>query len=119
MILQSKVAEEGEMRNVLLVVVLSGFLLSLSGIAKAEVDAKKLFKTHCIPCHGEDGKGTDLGKGLGTPDFTNAEWQSTKTDARFTEQILNGSEKMFVFKDKLNMEEVQALVAYARQFAKK
>lgn len=115
------------MRNVLLMVILLGFLLCLSGTARpvlgisegAEIDTKKLFKTHCLPCHGEDGKSTDLGKGLGAPDFTNAEWQKTKPDTRFVEQILNGSEKMFPFKDKLNMEEVQALVVYVRQFAKK
>ena len=115
------------MRNVLLVVMLVGLFICLSwtvelvlGISEgAEIDTKKLFKTHCSPCHGEDGKGTDLGKGLDTPDFTNAEWQKTKPDTRFVEQILNGSEKMFPFKDKLNMEEVQALVAYVRQFAQK
>lgn len=107
------------MREVLLVVIFSGLFLFLSGTVKAEIDAKKLFKTHCIPCHGEDGKGTDLGKGLGTPDLTDAEWQRTKPDTRFVEQILNGSEKMFAFKEKLTMEEVQALVAYVRQFARK
>ncbi|MFN3466838.1 MAG: c-type cytochrome [Candidatus Brocadiales bacterium] len=115
------------MRSVLSVVMLSGLILYLFGTVGpvlsmsegAETDTKKLFKTHCIPCHGEDGKGTDLGKGLGTPDFTNAEWQKTRPDARFVEQILNGSEKMFAFKDKLNMEEVQALVAHVRQFAQK
>lgn len=115
------------MRNVLLVVVLVGLSICLYGTAGsvlsisegADIDTNKLFKVHCIPCHGADGKGTDLGKGLGTPDFTDAEWQKTRPDARFVEQILNGSEKMFPFKEKLNMEEVQALVVYVRQFAKK
>jgi mono/diheme cytochrome c family protein len=107
------------MRETLLVLTLFGIFLFASGVLKAEADAGKLFKTHCLPCHGEDGKGTDLGKGLGTPDFTNVEWQNTRPDTRFVEQILNGSEKMFPFKDKLKMEEVQALVVYVRQFARK
>lgn len=106
------------MQKRLHVVILIGVFLCLSSTVKAEIDAKKLFKTHCSPCHGEDGKGTDLGKGLGTPDLTNAEWQKTQTDERFVQQILNGSEKMFAFKDKLTMEEVHALVTYVRQFAK-
>jgi mono/diheme cytochrome c family protein len=107
------------MRKRLPWVMLVGLLLCLSGTTRAEIDAQRLFKTHCLPCHGEDGKGTDLGKGLGAPDFTNAEWQKTRPDTRFIEQILNGSEKMFAFKEKLNMEEVKALVAYVRQFAQK
>lgn len=95
------------------------FLLYSPVLVKAEVGSETLFKTHCIPCHGEDGKGSDLGKGLGVPDFTDTNWQKTKTDERFVEQILNGTpDKMFAFKDKLNMDEVKALIAYVRKFAK-
>lgn len=91
---------------------------------KAEIDAAFLFKTHCIPCHGEDGRGTDLGKqlaamaeGIELPDFTNAEWQSGKTDERMIGQIKEGSPgRMFSFKDKLSEEEIKALVAYVRGF---
>ncbi len=107
------------MRKALFVSVSLIFFLCFSGTAKAEIDAGKLFKTHCVPCHGEDGRGTDLGKGLGVPDLTNAEWQKTRPDTRFVEQILKGSEKMFAFKDKLKMEEVQALLAYVRNFAQR
>ncbi len=107
------------MRAAPLRIILAGVLFFIPGIAMAEIDASKLFKTHCIPCHGEDGKGTDLGKGLGAPDLTNAEWQKTRPDERFIEQILNGSEKMFAFKEKLNMDEVRALVDYVRKFAGK
>ncbi len=91
---------------------------------RAEIDAASLFKTHCIPCHGEDGKGTDLGKqlaamaeGIEFPDFTNPEWQAKKTDERMIDQIKNGSpDRMFPFKDKLSEEEIKALVAYVRGF---
>ncbi|MFQ5956334.1 MAG: c-type cytochrome [Candidatus Brocadiales bacterium] len=115
------------MRSLLPVIVLTfGAFISLYGPVhvKAEIDAASLFKTHCIPCHGEDGKGTDLGKqlaamaeGVEFPDFTNAEWQSRKTDERMIEQIKNGSpDRMFPFKDKLSEEEIKALVAYVRGF---
>ncbi|HCN18902.1 MAG: hypothetical protein A3C38_06245 [Planctomycetes bacterium RIFCSPHIGHO2_02_FULL_50_42] len=91
---------------------------------KAGVDAGFLYKTHCVPCHGADGKGTDLGKqlaamaeGVEFPDFTSAEWQAKKTDERMIEQMKNGSpNRMFSFKDKLSEEEIKALVAYVRGF---
>lgn len=110
------------MRGLILVLFfLGGMLLdsNTSGPVRAEIDASRLFKAHCLPCHGEDGKGTDLGKGLGTPDFTDVQWQAKEIDERFVQQILNGSEKMFAFKEKLNMDEIKALVAHVRKFASK
>ncbi len=91
---------------------------------KAAIDGEPLFKTHCVVCHGEDGKGTDLGKGLAEmaegvefPDFTSAEWQSRKTDERMIEQIKNGSPgRMFSFNEKLSEEEIKAVVVYVRGF---
>lgn len=91
---------------------------------RAEVDAGSLYKAHCIPCHGEDGKGADLGKqlaamaeGVELPDFTNPEWQAKKTDERMIEQIKNGSPgRMFSFKDKLSEDEIKAIVVYVRGF---
>jgi len=85
-----------------------------------EIDANDLFKRHCVVCHGEDGKGkTDLGEGLGARDFTNKEFQDSITDERITEQITNGSEKMFPFKDKLTPEEIKALIPVIRAFGGK
>ncbi|MGR3296278.1 MAG: c-type cytochrome [Candidatus Bathyanammoxibius sp.] len=92
--------------------------------AVAEVDAASMFKQHCTPCHGEDGRGTDLGKqlaamaeGIEFPDFTSADWQAKKTDERMIEQIKNGSpDRMFPFKDKLSEEEINVLVVYVRGF---
>ncbi|MFQ5863443.1 MAG: c-type cytochrome [Candidatus Brocadiales bacterium] len=115
------------MRGVLPVIVLTCWAvicLYTPVYTRAEVDAASLFKTHCIPCHGEDGRGTDLGKqlaamaeGVEFPDFTDAEWQARKTDERMIEQIKNGSpDRMFSFKDKLSEEEIRALVAYVRGF---
>lgn len=115
------------MRDILLAIMLIfcvAIFLRTTQYAKAEVDAAFLYKTHCVPCHGEDGKGTDLGKqlaamaeGVEFPDFTNAEWQAKKTDERMIEQIKNGSpNRMFSFKDKLSEEEIKALVAYVRGF---
>ena len=52
------------------------------------IDAQGLFKTHCVICHGEDGKGkTDLGEGLGARDFTDKKFQDSITDEKILEQI--------------------------------
>lgn len=84
------------------------------------VDANKLYMTHCKTCHGVDGKPTDLGAGLEAPDFTDAAWQGKTTDEGIVEQINDGTpEKMMPFKEKLNQDEIKALVPVVRGFGKK
>jgi len=83
----------------------------------SNVDAVALFKEQkCANCHAEDGKG----KVKGTPDFTNAEWQSKKTDDELANGIKKGDPpKMPPFGAKLTDDQVKALVSYVRTFAKK
>jgi mono/diheme cytochrome c family protein len=89
-------------------------------VSIAEIDAKKLYMTHCKTCHGVDGHPTDLGLGLGAREFANPEWQAKTTDERIIEQINNGTpEKMMPFKEKLTQEEIKALVTVIRSFGKK
>lgn len=107
----------------------TSFAIVLGGVAyfsgtsvstAAEVDANKLFMTHCKTCHGVDGKPTDLGQGLEAPDFTDATWQENITDEGIIEQVNNGTpEKMMPFKEKLNPDEIKALVPVVRGFGKK
>lgn len=103
--------------------VIAGVVTYFSGnhVSKAaDIDAKKLYMTHCKTCHGEDGHPTDLGLGLGAREFANPEWQAKTTDERIIEQINNGTpEKMMPFKEKLTQEEIKALVTVIRDFGKK
>ncbi|HHT9116549.1 MAG: c-type cytochrome [Planctomycetes bacterium] len=86
----------------------------------ADIDAKKLYMTHCKICHGENGKPTDLGAGLEARDFTDAAWQAKATDEQIIKQINDGTpEKMMPFKEKLTPDEVKALVPIVRSFGKK
>lgn len=86
----------------------------------ADIDAKKLFMTHCKICHGEDGHPTDLGLGLGAREFADQEWQAKTTDEQIIKQINEGTpEKMMPFKEKLSQEEIKALVPVIRGFGKK
>ncbi len=97
-----------------------GSTVYLSGTARADIDAKKLYMTHCKTCHGENGKPTDLGAGLEARDFTDAAWQAKATDEQIIKQITNGTpDKMMPFKEKLSNDEIKALVPVVRSFGKK
>src|SRR3989304_2239390 len=96
------------------------FFLGIPVSKAADIDAKKLYMTHCKTCHGEDGKPTDLGIGLEARDFTDAAWQAKATDEQIIKQINDGTpEKMMPFKEKLTPDEVKALVPVVRSFGKK
>lgn len=103
--------------------VVTGLVTFFSGIPvskAADIDAKKLYMTHCKSCHGEDGKPTDLGVGLEARDFTDAAWQAKTADEQIIKQINNGTpDKMMPFKEKLTPDEVKALVPVVRSFGKK
>ena len=80
-----------------------------------------LYETHCLACHGVDGTGSALRIVMPTiPDLTKHAWQKTQSDEVFTARIHDGKEPgMPAFKDKLNAEQIQALVAYTRAFGVK
>ncbi|MDO8141563.1 MAG: c-type cytochrome [Candidatus Brocadiales bacterium] len=103
--------------------VFTGIVAFFSGtpISKAaDIDAKKLYMTHCKTCHGENGKPTELGQGLEARDFTNADWQAKATDEQIIKQINDGTpEKMMPFKEKLSQDEIKSLVPVVRSFGKK
>ncbi|HKP88098.1 MAG TPA: c-type cytochrome [Blastocatellia bacterium] len=89
--------------------------------AASGTDGAALFKANnCAACHGEDGKGnpTMKAKMKDLPDFTDAAWQKKTTDADMIETIKNGHKPMPAYKDKLNDDQIKAVVAYVRTFAK-
>ena len=78
------------------------------------------FQTYCTVCHGDDGRGqTEKGKEKGARDFTNARWQDKVDDARLIKSVTKGHDKMPSFEKKLSADEIKALVAEVRTFAKK
>ena len=102
--------------------VVTGLVTFFSGIPvskAADIDAKKLYMTHCKTCHGENGQPTELGVGLGAREFANAEWQAKTPDEQIIKQINDGTpEKMMPFKDKLTPFDIKALVSVVRSFVK-
>ena len=83
------------------------------------VDYKKIYKNECQKCHGMDGKGSKRGKGLGAPDFTDADWQASVTDEQLVNSITHGKNKMPKQEGNLSQEEIKAVVKYVRFFVPK
>jgi len=84
-----------------------------------KLDAVDLYATHCLACHGIDGTGNALRVAMPTiPDLTNATWQKSQSEENFSGRIQDGKDPaMPPFKDKLNSDQIHALVVYARAFA--
>lgn len=60
---------------------------------EAAEQAKNLFKTRCVICHGESGKGDGPTAAALNPkprDYTDAEWQKSVTDADLAKIIVEG-----------------------------
>ena len=96
--------------------------------ARAEVDKKseKLWKAKCATCHGVDGKGkTEQGLKVDLLDMSLAAWQTKSPDAKIHQKIFDGSTKekgavkleMDPYKEKLQPEQVDGLVAFIRTLA--
>ncbi len=81
-------------------------------------DGAQLFSVNCVVCHGEDGKGTETGKALMTPDL-HSDTVQKQTNAMLTQIISEGKNNMPPFMSTLSKADIQNLVVYVRTFAKK
>lgn len=73
----------------------------------------------CYYCHGNGGKGTSIGKQKGAPDFTNPEWQASRTDAQLIEHTNTGSNNCTACRGRISEEAIAKLVKIVRNFAQK
>ena len=79
----------------------------------ADPSGSAIFKGHCTPCHGDDGKGKSA---VGTPDFTSAKIQDSLTDQEIITTITDGRKGtiMPAWKGTLSSEEIAAVASYVR-----
>lgn len=79
-----------------------------------EINFVPLFQSNgCVFCHGEEGDGA----APGTPDWTDPEWQDSRSDEQLLESIANGKgEKMPKFGATLSAEEMRAALKLVRGF---
>src|SRR6266853_3727772 len=82
-------------------------------------DPKTNWANNCMQCHGPDGSAnTSMGKALNAKDLTNAQIQSSLTDAEAAAAIKDGMTKMIAFGGRLSDDEIKSLVAYVRTLKK-
>ena len=94
-------------------------VLAVPNCLWAEGDSAQLYKTNCLVCHAADGSGNSpSGKALKAKDLRSDEVQK-KSDAELADGIAKGQGKMPPFGKKLKPEQIQQLVSYVRQLAKK
>lgn len=74
----------------------------------------------CYYCHGNGGKGTTKGHEFGTPDFTDPEFQSSKTDEELVKTINSGKgNHMPGYQGKMSPEMIEKMAMVVRNFATK
>ena len=85
----------------------------------ALADGAATSKSKCASSHGADGSGqTPVGKSMKLRDLRSAEVQK-QTDKQLYAWTADGKGKMPAYKNKLSEAEINALVAYMRELAKK
>ena len=106
-------------------IIVSSYVVATGGPAARNAnptvaDGNALYVAKCATCHGKDGRGIPNMRSKGQPDFTEAAWQKSKTDAQITEATKNGKGKLMpAFKTKMSDVEIAAVVARVRSFGKK
>src|ERR1700758_3763628 len=76
-----------------------------------------IYKTTCASCHGQDGRGTPVGKSLHAADFHSAQVQQ-QSDGQLAQVIAGGRGNMPAFGTRLSKDQIDALVKYIRTLAK-
>jgi hypothetical protein len=77
----------------------------------------KLYRTHCMDCHEEDGRGESSRELMQRiPDFTRPEWHRAHDDDHLQHSIWEGKGMMPPKKDQLSPTDVALLVTLIRDF---
>jgi mono/diheme cytochrome c family protein len=103
---------------------ITALVIAAATFSLTAADVKEIWTRDCQKCHGEDGKGqTKMGTKAGVKDYTDIKVQAELKDENATKAIkegikADGKEKMKAYGDKLNDEEVKALVGQMRSFKK-
>jgi len=110
---------------ILAALIVSSYAVSIDGFPNRTsspplvADGNALYAAKCATCHGKDGKGMPNWRSKGQPDFTDKNWQKSRTDAQITDATKNGKGKfMPAFKAKMSDEEIAAVTARIRAFGK-
>ena len=109
------------MKTPIKMIVVASVLAGAVGWTAAAGDVQQNWDKNCAMCHGKDGKGqTTIGRKLQIKDFTDPKAQASFTDDQAVKAIKegitqDGQLKMKALGDKLNDDEIKALIAYVRR----
>lgn len=97
-----------------------GFASRTGAVPPADAAAgEQTFKSNCVVCHAADGTGSPTGKALKAPDL-HSDVVQKMTVAQMEAQVSDGKNNMPPFKNTLNKEQIEGVVAYVRAtFGKK
>ena len=94
---------------------------------KPDKKIKRLFEAKCASCHGDDGRGrTETGLEMGIADMTTAAYWKDLTPESARKSVWEGikrtvqgkEQEMKPFKDRITVEQVDALILYAASLKK-
>jgi len=94
-----------------------GAAASLGFGQPANNSAASTYKTNCVSCHGQDGRGSAVGRTLHAADFHAAQVQQ-QSDAQLADVVAEGRGNMPAFGTRLSKDQIDALVKYIRTVAK-
>src|SRR3984893_16165566 len=100
-----------------LIIVIVFMVAVTPAAAEDSVSGAGLYKSKCQTCHGPDGGGTAVGKSLKVADLRSSDVQG-RSDAELTRVISDGKDNMPGFKGAITDDEIQAVLAHVRTFAK-
>ena len=85
-----------------------------------DTDASVLYAKNCATCHGKDGQANTFKSKhhLHARNLTDAAWQTSVSDERLFNSIMNGRDRMPAFGKKFSEAQINALVAYVRKLKK-
>jgi mono/diheme cytochrome c family protein len=96
----------------------AGVLWASLGLA-ATPDGKAIYGAKCALCHGKEGVPPPIFAQKKAPNFQDAAWHKTRTDAQLRKSISAGvsGTMMAGFASKLSAAEIDAVIAYLRKLA--
>ena len=81
-----------------------------------DASSAKLFDNNCAVCHGQDGRGAVKLPNL--PDFSQDDFQDSKSEGLLMSSVINGRNSMPAFGTVLTQSQIKGLVSFVRHFRK-
>jgi mono/diheme cytochrome c family protein len=109
----SKFMSDRLLAKLLAIAIFVGAAVSVGLGQPANNSAASTYKTNCVSCHGQDGRGSAVGKSLHAADFHSAQ-VSHQSDTQLAGVIAEGRGNMPAFGTRLSQDQISALVKYLR-----